>query len=402
MRTGPPTTKTNLPQSTKRRQFLRTASPLIALAVPGLNIKTAPADITAQYPSVQPGATLTFPRDHGAHPDYRTEWWYLTATLESAKGPLGLQVTFFRSRTPYGRGNPSRFAPEQLVLAHAALAIPERGKLLHDQQSFRQQNVIAQYSTTDTDIEIGLPNNRWTMARAASDQYRISVNAEHFQFSITATPPATMAVPVQQGENGFSQKGPNIVQASYYYSRPQLRIEGEYQTDDVRVPVSGTGWLDHEWSSELLSKDAAGWDWVGLNFHDGSALMAFQMRTGSGDALYSTARTITVKDGQRLESNHAATFTPLRYWQSPRTDAHYPVSVRLQTADLDLIIEPLFDDQELNSTASTGVIYWEGSVQVWEADDVDEDGTDPVGTKKGKPIARGYLELTGYAGDLSI
>ncbi len=402
MKTDPLQVKTDRPQSTKRRQFLRTASPLLALAVPGLNTKTARADAPAMYPAVQPGVSLAFPQDHGAHPDYRTEWWYLTATLDSAKGPLGLQVTFFRSRTPYGRDNPSRFAPEQLVLAHAALAIPERGKLLHDQQSFRLQDVVARYSTTDTNIEIGLPNHRWTMARTASDQYRINVNAEYFQFSITATPPATMATPVLQGKNGFSQKGPNIVQASYYYSRPQLRIKGEYKTDDAHVPVSGTGWLDHEWSSDLLAEDAVGWDWVGLNFHDGSALMAFQMRSGSGDALYSTARTISVKDGQRHERNHAAKFTPRRYWQSPRTDARYPVSVRLQTADLDLIIEPLFDDQELDSRGSTGVIYWEGSVQVWETDDIDEDGTHLIGTKKGKPIATGYLELTGYAGDLSL
>ncbi len=383
--------------SKSRRHFLGASSPLLALMVPGVCCRLARADESELYPAVLPGAALAFPRDHGAHPEYRTEWWYLTASLQSPVGPLGLQITFFRSRTPYGRDNPSRFAPKQLLLAHAALAMPDQSKLLHDQQSFRQQDVVAQYSITDTDIAIGLPNNRWTMVRTASDEYRISVNAEQFRFAITATPPATMSAPVQQGVNGFSQKGPQRVQASYYYSRPQLRVEGEYQIDNKPVSGSGTAWLDHEWSSELLAEDATGWDWVGLNFHDGSALMAFQVRTKSGEALHSTARYISVEQGQLQEHNNTAVFTNRRYWQSPRTNARYPVSVRLQTGELDLIVEPLFDDQELDSSGSTGIIYWEGAVQVWNADAVSQDGT-----KKGKPIATGYLELTGYANKLSL
>jgi len=154
-----------------------------------------------------------------------------------------LQITFFRSRTPYGRDNPSRFAPQQLLLAHAALAIPDRGKLLHDQQSWRAGEVVAQYKSTDTDIAIGLPSSRWSMVRSDSDQYLISINAEAFQFTITATPPLANPTPVLQGEKGYSKKGPTPNHASYYYSRPQLRVEGEYQTTDTKIPVSGTGWL---------------------------------------------------------------------------------------------------------------------------------------------------------------
>jgi len=375
---------------------------MLALMIPGLTVqgmshKVAMADEPEIYATVRPDSTLSFPDDHGAHPDYRTEWWYLTASLQSSFGPLGLQVTFFRSRTPYGRDNPSRFAPQQLVLAHAALAIPDRSKLLHDQQSFRADDAVAQYSTIDTDVAVGLPNSRWRMVRTSADQYRISVNSNQFQFTITATPSSTMATPILQGENGFAQRGPLISQASHYYSRPQLHIEGEYQTDDVPVPVSGTGWLDHEWSSKFLAANATGWDWVGLNFHDGSALMAFQMRSESGDVLYSTARNIVVRDGQLQERNESIKFIPLRYWQSPRTDARYPISFRLLAGDLDVIIEPLFNDQELDSRGSTGVIYWEGAVQVWDARHVNQDGT-----KMGSPIGTGYLELTGYAGDLSL
>ncbi len=283
------------------------------------------------------------------------------------------------------------------MLAHAALAIPENGSLLHDQQAWREGVAVAQFSVSDTHVTIGLPTRRWSMVRTASDQYQISVKADQFQFDVTATPPSIMETPVLQGQQGFSQKGPDKLQASYYYSRPQLQIEGEYRTDGAPVAVSGTGWLDHEWSTELLDSQASGWDWVGLNFDDGSALMAFQMRARSGDPLYTTARRIIVEEGMRQESNHTATFSALRYWESSRTDGRYPVSLRLQAGDLDLTIVPLFDDQELDSRGSTGVIYWEGVVQVWYSEDVSQDGA-----RKGKPVATGYLELTGYAGEVVI
>lgn len=366
-------------------------------AVPGMSNWVNAASEPAAYPNVYPGAELSFPQDHGAHPDYRTEWWYLTASLDSPQGPMGLQITFFRSRTPFGRENPSRFAPEQLVLAHAALALPENGSLLHDQQAWRQDDAVARFSANDTDVAIGLPSRRWSIVRTASDQYQVSVRAEQFEFDITATPPSSIETPVLQGRQGFSQKGPNELQASYYYSRPQLQIEGEYQIDGAPVPVTGAAWLDHEWSSELLDKQASGWDWVGLNFDDGSALMAFQMRAKSGEPLYTTARHLTVEAGVRKETDHKAVFTALRYWKSSRTDGRYPVSLRLQAGSLDLTIVALFDDQELDSRGSTGVIYWEGIVQVWRSEDVDSDGV-----SKGEPVARGYLELTGYAGEVVI
>jgi len=387
---------THKPLFQARRQFLYKAAPLLATVVPNINISKAFSDESELYPAVVPDYTLSFPRDHGAHPDFRIEWWYLTASMQSSRGPLGIQITFFRSRTPYGRNNPSRFAPQQLMLAHAALALPKNDKLLHDQQSFRVQDTVAMFSTVDTDIAIGLPNKRWQMVRTATDQYRITVKADQFQFSIEATP-TIMNTPVLQGDKGFSRKGPDSTQASYYYSRPQLRIEGEYKTDDELVSVSGTGWLDHEWSSELMAGNATGWDWVGLNFNDGTALMAFQMRTDTGQALYSTERYINPNGSHTQNNNNSVKFTPLRFWQSPRTDARYPVSMRLQTGKLDLIIEPLFDDQELDSRSSTGVIYWEGRVEVWNASDVNKDGT-----KSNASIASGYLELTGYAEKLVI
>ncbi|MBX2881385.1 MAG: carotenoid 1,2-hydratase, partial [Granulosicoccus sp.] len=324
-------------------------------------------------------------------------WWYLTAWLQRESGPIGLQITFFRSRTPYGQQNPSRFAPKQLVLAHAALALPDRGALLHDQQAWRAGDPIAQFSTTDTAVVVGLANNRWSMHRDISDQYHINVAAEKFRFAITARPPASIPRPMLQGQNGFSQKGPSIRQASYYYSRPQLKVAGEIEVDGSIMPVDGRGWLDHEWSSELLDKKASGWDWVGLNFHDGSALMAFQMRTLTNEVLYSAARYLSTESGEQKERDLSPRFTAVRHWRSPRTDGSYPVSIRLQAGELDLTIEPLFDDQELDSRGSTGVIYWEGAVSVWHSEAIRPDGS-----KKSDRIATGYLELTGYAERLRI
>ncbi|MFK7892513.1 MAG: lipocalin-like domain-containing protein [Granulosicoccus sp.] len=384
------------PSSSARRCFLQTATPMALLCFTGS--RTALADEEESlYPVIPPDPDLSFPRDHGAHPAYRTEWWYLTAWFESENGPMGMQITFFRSRTPYGRDNPSRFAPEQLVLAHAALSMPVKGTLMHDEQAWRADDTIARFSVSDTDVEVGLPASRWRMFRDESDQYQITVNAREFAFSITARPPPWMKAPVLQGKAGFSQKGPAIEQSSCYYSRPQLQIEGFFRTDGSDVPVKGNGWLDHEWSSSILDEQATGWDWVGLNFHDGSALMAFQVRRESGEPLYSAARLVENADSEMTQKDLEPRFTPLRYWQSARTDARYPVSARLVAGDLDLLIEPLFDDQELDSRASTGVIYWEGAVQVWDMASVQPDGS-----KTGERIATGYMELTGYAGTLSL
>ncbi len=382
-------------QSPARRSFLKSLPPLALLYLQKANAQTTTKQDSLLYPDVEPNKDLIFPKDHGGHPDYRTEWWYLTAWLESKQGPLGLQITFFRSRTPYARNNPSRFAPKQLLLAHAALALPEKGRLLHDQQAWRVDDNIAKYSEDDTNLTIGMPNKQWQMTRTNTDQININVNANEFTFNITATPPPNIKQPVLQGNKGFSQKGAMPKQSSYYYSRPQLQITGEYQTAKTTTPIAGTGWLDHEWSSELMSNQAAGWDWVGLNFDDGSALMAFQMRDKNGGALKTAARFINIENGRRKEQELSPMFTPQRYWQSPRTDARYPVSMRLQVGLLDLIIEPLFDDQELDSRGSTGIIYWEGAVQVWDQKAVAKNGS-----KSGNRIANGYLELTGYAGEI--
>jgi len=338
----------------------------------------APLAAASRYPPVLPGGTLAFPRDFGAHPLYRTEWWYATGWLRAGARELGMQVTFFRSRTAHDDRNPSRFAPLQLVLAHAALAVDGEAALRHAQRAARAGFGLAHATQGDTDALV----DGWRLVRDADDRYRTLVDAHDFALELALTP---RGPPIPQGDGGFSRKGPQPQQASYYYSRPQLAVSGRVRigarTEQARA-VEGVAWLDHEWSSELLDARAAGWDWVGLNLDDGSALMAFRIRTRDGDELWSHARWL----GAPADAG-APRFEPIRHWRSLRSGARYPVQMRIGVGARTLELRPLFDDQELDARASTGTIYWEGAVRVHE---------------NGRVVGRGHLELTGYAGAVRL
>jgi predicted secreted hydrolase len=347
---------------------------LFVLASALLALLSASSAVHAFDP-VTPGKALEFPRDAGSHPGHRIEWWYVTGHLESARGPLGFQVTFFRVRNPSAEANPSRFSPKQLLFAHAALADPAEGRLLHDQRSARVLEGLVEAKTGDTGVRI----DDWSLEREGG-AYTARIGGESFSLELTLAPSQPVLL---QGEGGFSRKGPSSLHASYYYSEPQLRVSGRVSVKGKAETVRGIAWLDHEWSSELLAADAAGWDWLGANLDDGGALMAFRIRARDGSALWSSA-TLRPKDGppETLDATRVA-FTTLRAWTSSRTGIAYPVSMDVRVGDRSWRVEPLFDDQELDARASTGTLYWEGAVSLRAAD----------GAR-----ARGYLELTGYAG----
>ena len=300
----------------------------------------------ARYPAVRPNPKFRFPRDHGAHPDFRTEWWYVTGWLD---GPLGFQVTFFRARPEETSRNPSRFNPRQVLFAHAALSDPKRGRLLHDQRAARTGLGLANAELDRTGVWI----DDWRL-ELEGNSYHARIAARDFDLEFDLSARELLL----QGDRGFSRKGRRPQEASYYYSRPQMHVVGKVNGKEV----SGTAWLDHEWSSAYLAPEAAGWDWCGINMLDGGSLMSFQMRSKKGGVHYAPPGT---------------TFRPLRLWRSPRTGVEYPVSMQVG----DLRLEPLMDDQELDSRASTGTIYWEGAVTAF---------------KNAAAVGRGYLELTGY------
>ena len=356
----------------RRRSFV--AGALLGALAPG---SARPAPV---YPTVEPGAAPAFPRDHGAHPAYRTEWWYATGHVASAAGrDVGFQVTFFRSRPGVAEDSPSRFAARQLILAHAAVADRAAGVLVHDQRAARAGFGLAGADEADTRMWIG----DWSLARVAT-AYRARVAARRFALDLRLLPTQPGLL---QGDGGFSRKGPEPRQASWYYSQPQLAVEGSVDVGSGPLAVSGRAWLDHEWSSEILPAGAVGWDWLGANLDDGGALMAFVMRDRQGHALWAAA---TLRDAAGNRTNHAPAdvrFAARRRWRSLRTGIDYPVAVDVTVGERRFRVEPWFDDQELDARGSTGTIYWEGAVDVTQDD---------------RRIGRGYLELTGYGEPLQL
>ncbi len=320
----------------RRRGFLA----LMALPLLGAKV---------QYPEVKPRA-LVFPRDHGAHPDYRVEWWYVTGWLGDA---MGFQITFFRARPDEESDNPSSFNPKQVLFAHAALSDPRNGRLLHDQRVARAGFSLAEAETQRTGVWI----DDWSLVEERL-RYEAQISARDFTLELGLYAKYVML----QGEAGVSRKGHRPEEASYYYSRPHIPVTGALNGRSV----SGTAWLDHEWSSAYLAPEAAGWDWCGINLEDGTSLMAFRMRGKNGGVHFAPP---------------GVSFRPLRMWKSPRTGVEYPVEMEVTTPRGTLVLKPLMDDQELDSRQSTGTIYWEGAVSAF----------------RGKELAgRGYLELTGY------
>jgi predicted secreted hydrolase len=334
-----------------------------------------PARAATGYAAVTPRA-LAFPRDHGAHPDYRIEWWYLTGWL-NAQPPLGFQVTFFRTRTPIDARNPSRFAARELLIAHAAIADAARGALLHEQRIARAGFGAARAAEGDTDVEL----ERWTLRRRADGAYDCAIPARAFTLRFVAQPTQPLLL---QGEAGFSRKGPRPEHASHYYSQPQLRVEAELARDGRTLRVGGSAWLDHEWSSTLLDPAAAGWDWIGMNLDDGSALAAFQIRARDGGPRIYAYAALRAAGSARVQvfAPDAVRFEPLARWTSPRTRATYPVAQRIVVGARAFETRPLLDDQELDARATTGTVYWEGASTLYES---------------GRAVGRGYLEMTGYA-----
>ncbi len=338
-----------------------------------------PAFAREGYAPVLPGKRLAFPADRGSHPAHRIEWWYVTGQLESSRGPLGFQVTFFRLRNREAEANPSRFAPTQLLFAHAALAEPGHGRLRHDQRIARALEGLAGAREGETDVFI----DDWSFRREG-DRYRARIPGEGFTLDLDLRPTQPVLL---QGEGGFSRKGPNPAQASYYYSEPHLAVTGTVTAGGERLAVRGEAWPDHEWSSEILAGDAVGWDWAGIHLEGGGSLMAFRLRDKAGATVWAGGTKREADGRTRAFRETEVAWTPLRTWKSPRTGVAYPVAMRFTAGGEAWTLEPLLDDQELDSRASTGTLYWEGAVRA----------AGPGGAK-----GAGYLELTGYGRALAF
>lgn len=334
---------------------------------------------------------LVFPRDHGAHPEFRTEWWYATGALTTAEGAvLGFQVTFFRTRVGEGGApQPStagRFEPRQLLFAHAALTDVAARHQWHGQRVARWNGDpaarAARASLTDTAVAIGA----WAFERRGDGSYRAQVSEQGVALDLVLRPTQPLLL---QGTQGLSRKGPDPAQASHYYSQPQLAVAGQVVREGQTQAVTGTAWLDHEWSETLLPPQAVGWDWVGMNLDSGAALTAFRLRTASGDAVWAGGSWREPGGKARVFAPGEVAFTPLRWWVSPATQARYPVVWRVATPVGAFEVSALLDAQELDSRTSTGTVYWEGLSELLAPD-----------TRR--RVGLGYLEMTGYVGRIAL
>jgi len=341
---------------------------------------SAGAQAGESYALVSARHPLVFPADFGSHPQFRTEWWYVTGWLKTAGGEsLGFQITFFRTKPNLDQSNPSAFAPQQLIIAHCALSDPKHAGLWQDQRIRRAGLGLAGADQGDTNVWI----ERWSLQREAQG-YTAKIDAEDFSFDLKLNESQGILL---NGDHGFSRKGPQQDAASYYYSLPHLQVAGAISRKGQASAVTGEAWFDHEWSSEYLDAQAAGWDWIGINFLDGGALMGFRIRGLQGEQRWAGG-TYRNSDGKvQILQPSDLEFRPLRQWSSPRTNISYAVSWTVHAGERNITLKPLLDDQENDTRLSTGAIYWEGAVEAYENDAL---------------TGRGYLELTGYGEKLRL
>jgi predicted secreted hydrolase len=377
---------------------------LLAASV-GLGATVAPwptpagSSTPADDDRIAAGRRLVFPRDHGAHAGARIEWWYATGWLQAPAAAAsaaagtgsalwGFQLTFFRSRTGLAASLPGRFAPRQLLFAHAALTDVAAGRHLHAQRISRwsgdEQLPEAHARRGDT----GLALARWVLQRdAASGHYAALLAAPEAGFTLALQLQPTQPL-LLQGDAGFSRKGPLPNQASHYYSQPQLAVQARLTLGSQRLVLAGRGWLDHEWSDNLLAPGAVGWDWIGINLADGGALTAFVLRRADGSALWAGGSHRAAGGPVAAFAADAVQFRPQRSWTSPATGGRYPVLWQIDTPAGRFGLRALLDAQELDSRASTGTVYWEGLAELLDG--------------RGARIGLGYLEMTGRAQPLKL
>jgi predicted secreted hydrolase len=320
-----------------------------------------------------------FPRDHGPHPDFRHEWWYVTGHLEADGGArFGFELTFFR----YALAPPSQPSPQasswranQVYVAHFAITDVSREQFYFAER--RERDALQLSGAQAQPLRVWLQD--W-MLESDGSQWRLSAGDAAFTLQLTLSP---QSAPILNGERGLSRKSANPGAASYYYSIPLLTASGKLKRGSQDLAVRGTAWLDREWGSGALASDQEGWDWFAIQLEDRSALMFYALRKrGGARDPFSAGTWIDPQGARRSLTSAEVDIEVLDHWRSPRGGS-YPARWRLRVPALDLNLElrPELSDQELGTTPR----YWEGAVDV-----SGEHGARPVS-------GQGYVELTGYA-----
>jgi len=358
---------------------------LLSLLLWGMGI--SPAVAGEGWAFVTKPRAWSFPRDFGAHPEYRTEWWYFTGNLADLSGSrYGYQLTFFRQGTRQELSNPANaWDIRDLYLSHFAITDVARNRFHSSDRMSRRGPGLA---GADLDgMDVWLLN--WSARMKGSTIY-LSARDSGMEIGLQLTP---RKPPVLHGQNGYSQKGPEPGQASYYASLTNLKTQGTLKLGSSGTPIGvrGTSWFDQEFGSNQLTREQKGWDWISLHLSDGRDLMIYFLRLQDGSVEPSSSGSLIAPGGN---SRHLKlsdlTVSVLDRWKSPRSKGEYPSRWKIQvpSAKIELTITPLIPDQELTTEGSTGIAYWEGAVT----------GT---GMSGGREVScEGYVELTGYAGSL--
>ncbi|WP_395749330.1 lipocalin-like domain-containing protein [Prosthecobacter sp.] len=325
----------------------------------------------------QAGKKFAFPRDHGSHPEFRTEWWYVTGHLDGRDGRrFGFQVTFFRQ----ARREDDKTL--HLHLAHAALLDAQSGRFLHEERLNR-----AGWDAASSETTLSVRNGNWSLTLDEATQHiHIAATVKHealLQLDLVPSKPLVIF-----GKDGVSRKGASASAASHYLTWPRLNTSGTVKLGATEHSVNGEAWMDHEFSSSQLDEGQVGWDWAALQLKDGREIMVYRMRRKDGTLdPASTLALIDPQGGVRHFASDAFTWDVIGTWKSPRNGAEYPNHIRVRFEGEFFELKPLAADQEQDG-GITRLPYWEGACDVLDS--------------QGRVQGRAFLELAGYAGDLTL
>jgi predicted secreted hydrolase len=370
---------------------MRCAGPIILMILLGSGIglcRSVLAEDACRFLTVQGPCGFRFPADHGAHPGFRTEWWYYTGNLESDdQRNYGFQLTFFRVQTSPDCKNgtwpdrPSAWRTNQIYFGHAALTDVKAVRHYQAQEAARGALGMSGVKQKQDSTVIYL--KKWQAVIRCRQQI-LKAQTPEFSIDLNLTP---LKPPVFHGQDGYSRKGSAPQRASCYYSFTRLASQGHIRIGDKKIAVTGLSWMDHEYSTALLEPGIVGWDWFSLQLDDQTELMMFLLRKADGGRHSASSGTVVDDKGAiRHLRDDQFSIRILDHWLSPTKRARYPSrwNIAIPAIGLELDLRPAILDQEMDTEATTGVTYWEGSVFA-------------VGRKRGQPVrAKGYVEMTGY------
>lgn len=339
----------------------------------------------------QSGYVYSFPRDHGSHNQFGLEWWYVTGHLASEAGrEFGYELTFFRKtiENPQAQDSASRWAIKHVYFAHFAFTDVETQTFRFAEKLSRAG--LGKAGAHSEQMQVWI--DRWTLSSVTPDHQVLELQVAEgnvgLKLRLTLEKP-----PVIHGEDGVSRKGVDAEQASHYYSLTRLGTKGQITLGDEMIYVAGLSWMDHEFGSGELGDDQVGWDWFSLQFGSNMELMVYLLRKKDGSIDSVSSGTLIFPDGRsrhlRLQDLKVET---LGYWTSPKTQARYPAEwvLEVPSVQLRVRVNPVLPDQELKTSRSTKVTYWEGAVNV-----SGQHGDMPI-------FGQGYVELTGYSRPLKM